>query len=272
MLSCDGSLPKYFHLREEVLKHWDYTFSDVLVYLTEVFGDDDDPFLVVSKLNVYRWPWIEMHLFLDGKRKSHLYVILEPLNRIGLSKTDRESPIQCRGMKGDDAMFVNIPQLVKSPEMLKFEALPVVVRLKHSNQCDCIFRESEGGFSYGDLCFKSVISSDREACVPTGLSVHSGKLVSQVVESRTKAANEISEDQGRIDWRISSPECYNMLASCNIVLGRGLLSLHFNKPLDPRLQGVKVYLRPTSFELGAMDTGLAHRTGFYDRQLLELKG
>ena len=247
-------LPKYFLLREKALEHWDYTFSDVFIHFKEIPCGDHNPLLIVSKLNVYERPWIEMHLFFDGDRKSHLYVIIEPLSGVRLGELDGDSPVDNNRVESNKAMFINIPELMKSPKMLEFVGVPAVIRLKNSNQCDCFLRESEGGFSYGDLCFNAVVMPNREACISTGLSCDGSQLPCEMIEGGPKTRNKVSHNQCSLNWRCGCSQDYDALAFFKVFFDFGRGGLFFHKPLNPRLKGAKMYLRPTGFELGVIDT------------------
>jgi hypothetical protein len=254
--------PTYVELREKGLKQWDYALSNVFVHLFEIAVSQNNPLFVIPELNVGNRIWIEMHLLLHGERKSHLYMILEPLDASGLGEVGGDAPIERSGVQGDKVMLVDVPHLVESPKMFE-SVVRMMVRLKMSYDCDCFFRESEGGFCYGNRCLGSVLVSDGEAGVPRRLSVDESKLICEMVKGGTKRTNEVSHDESRFAGGMDRVKSYDMLPLLKVVFFEERSHVLINPSPDSHVQGVKVYLRPLSLELGAFDARFTgcHRAG-----------
>lgn len=229
-------------MQEIALEHWDYALGDVLIHTSEVPEPNSNPLVVVSKLDIYHRPWIEMHVLFNGERKSHVYVVIEPIDAGGLNQFTGDAPFESNRVHRNEVMLVDVPKFVKSPKMLVF-VVRVVIRLKVSDKCDCLVGESDGGFSYGGMCFGSVLVPNGEMRIARGLSINRSQCISQVVEGGAKTANKVAHDESCFDGWVRSPEGNNVLTRLNIVLARGRLGLVFNKLLYPSLECVKVYLR-----------------------------
>jgi hypothetical protein len=250
----DG-LPSYFSLREEARKSWDYFITDKLIYAKQLIDSEDNPFLFISEVNLYREPWIEGHFVFGGKWKSHYVFIAE-----GIPGRDwnavRDGQINMNGMPSQIPVLVDVPQLIEPPEMATLVGIPVMVRLKRLHDGDCEVGDLKGAPSNPDLCVERILFADWEARFPRRLiGSERSQLPCHVIEGGSQTGDEIASDQrndgvGKIYRRSDNP-----LIPFNVVCGREMMGIRCPVFADLNIERVKVFLRPTHFTIGLYKTG-----------------
>jgi hypothetical protein len=247
-------LPDYWRLREEARKSWDYLLTDELVHVDKVGGIEFDPFFDISKRNIYCCPWLEIRIWLGRERECQYTAIVERFRMNLLRRLNtRKLNVKDTGMYREMAMFLNIPERMKTPQMGGFVRRATIVRLKLSDSGNRLFGNTFGSIGDYPLCTRSKLTDDGELNLPTREFWQSGKkgqLPCEMIKGGTEATNEVSDYERKREGRLIKNNGNNILRGLQVLLSRVSIGLRFSELVDPRIQRVQVFLRPTHFQIG----------------------
>jgi len=254
--------PPYYLLKES-RESWENTVSNELVY---VFGSRDvafDSLFRIAKDYLQGNVWIEIHLTFVGERNSHAVVMIEHLDAgdfFGRQHHDIGN-LESNSVDGNSPMLVDIAQQMKPPEEMisKARGIASTVRLKgfHDTNCLCGY-PSDVPIEPPLILFCERKIENREL---GSLGVGDAQLrerPGQLIEGRTETIQEISERERDRVRRISQLKSDSIQTILKIVFtteGVRLL-LTKKKVVQLGLQRLKMFVRPTSFEVSVGQAGL----------------
>ena len=272
----DGSLPSYFYLLEESRKSWHHFITDKFIHVVEVLAADDNPFAVASELNIYAHPWLEINVWLGGGRKSHNVfrhtALVEHINfRLQGEGESRQIDIPDGGIERNMSVLVDIPQLVKSPQIGALIGVPTIVRLQRFDDDHRGIRNAVSLPSNPHLSINRVLAKHGKGNLAArGLPTHRGKLERKIVQRRPQTANEFSGNDGAIKGRFAfGSDCDNVFSTFGVILGRKHIGLFFREFGNFDIERIEVRLRP--FQLSLDVRNLGHR-GMLGRSKRDVKG
>jgi len=247
-----------FRLREEARKGWQDRVSNELVHLEQLVESEVIPLFLrmPSESDIGRSRvWIEMHLFLEGQRKSHYLAIFEFFNvdlnlLFGLQPNE---PVAGNSMRHDVPMLVDVPKIMQAPEMGGFVSVSVLVRLKCLHNGDCRIGNSISGFSNSDLCVNRILFANREANIAAwGLTAQEGQLPSEMVKATPKRSDKVCRDQcnGENALIVRQLKPDNVPAVCRIFFGGHPISISFPESVDFCCERAQMFLRPSQLHFG----------------------
>ncbi len=153
----------------------------------------------------------------------------------------------------DDAVLVDIPQLVKPTDGLR--RVPSLVRLQRLQDCSCILseeRKSPVGFE------APTISGDRERDLPSDAWLPefidrvraAGQKPRGVIKGRASVVDEISDDQTEVPWEGISldTEAHDVASGLIIELRNDTKKLRFRDGVTLPIEGFQLFECPS--ELG----------------------
>ena len=246
-----SALPEYFKALEELHEVGEHSIANKLVYVDKLSDSNDDPFGLVSKINVDLDRWIEFHVRLGGYRKPY-YVGAIRLARDGRHVGWKPNGhLSTRCIDWDTPVLVNIPEPMQLPQFRGLVGVPVVVWLKKANDLSGVFMDTDKGVFEKSPPFSIVDWNDGEASpVISGSPFGERERTSQVIQRRSEAGQGVARDQTKFDVDGRRVEVYDVLSSFKIVLCPHSMSLALQKLPDRSVQSVQVFLRPTQLQCG----------------------
>ena len=184
---------------KESLEAWGHAISNKFIYFCEAPESEfkGRPRFVDWK-SEYKLGHgrLDIEIVLDRPINNHFHAIVE---------IARGEPIQTiwAGLEGsmgavdrDRDVLVDIGKFVKSPEWVRAEAVPSIVRLKRLNDLDCLTGEIPGDTPEPLLTPLLPVMVDRKGGVSgRGGLVQQGELPRKVVQAGTKTIGKLSDKQ-----------------------------------------------------------------------------
>jgi hypothetical protein len=241
--------PDYLLLKES-RKSWENVISDVVVYSLDPLEVAFDSFVKVTKDYLVGDAWMEFHLTFEGQGHTHFAGILESNVRRNIFG---KFEIYHGAVGGDSSMLVEIAHGIKSPKKVFPDSVPIssVVRLKRFDNENCIC-------GYSGSVLQEPISSfmplDRELSSFGVGSSNVGQRPDQLIQRRSQTIEQISNDQrDDIGSLLEFDENIEPLIF-NILLSDKGVGLGFVENIKFMPKSIKVYFRPSSFEIGVSQT------------------
>jgi len=250
-ISVPKSLPDYFTTLEEVLQSGENFCADKIVYLEKFTDWNDDPFRLVSKVNVDLDRWIEFNVWLCGEREPHYTGVIRPAGNGRHIGWKSYRHLGTRPMYGNPAMLVDVPEPMQLPQFSQMVSIPVSVWLKETDdRFRAIGNTKERLIEKSSpLCVTD--RDDRKAgLVVSGTTRSERESTSDMVQSRSHATYCVASSQSNLDANGCGLKVNDVLASFKIILGPSSIRLALQKFTNLRIKRVQVTLRPTEFEAG----------------------
>lgn len=254
--------PPYYLLKES-RESWEYTVSNEFVY---VFGSRDvtfDSLFGIAKDYLQGNVWIEIHLTFVGERNSHAVVMIEHLHAGDFFRSQHHDigDLESNSVDRNSAMFVDIAQQIKPPQEMASEArgIPSTVRLKrfHNANCVCGYSVNIPVESSPEICAQREIENGELGALGVG-EAQLGQRPRQLIKGRTETVQKITERERNRVWRISQlkPDSIQGIFKILFTTEGVRLPLTKDKIIDLGLQRLKMFVRPTSFEISVGQAGL----------------
>jgi hypothetical protein len=257
----------YEDLREESHKSWQHSVSDEIVYLPEaVFGLNKGIGISdrIAPAEIYRNgdAWVELQFVLVGERGAHYVAIIESLNSdvlpCSFGKVNQDFPSVGR----NPPVLVEVTHSVEPPQGMSFVGCPSVIRLKRFDLSDGIVRDIlDLGCPPLDVPVGlRQMREDRELSAVSGefrnLERQVRQTPDQLIQGGSHTVERIADDQTRGVRDIVMPEAKDVPLSFQIIITLKGIWLSFrDEPLKFNIEGVKMYLRPTKFQIGIEESG-----------------
>lgn len=243
-----------YRLLKESRESWEHIVSDKLVYFIDSAPINFNSFQGVAKRYADADSWIEFHLVLHAEREIHYAIIVESYqvawNRVGQFKVNNGT------MNGNSPMLVDIAQFVEFPQQIGLNAysVPSVIRLKRIDDCDCRrWHISEVLLKPTGSTFIPFVKDGELSSIGVRPLAVSSQCPNQLVETRTKAEENVSCDYRQVDGGVDQLNFDLILASFNVVLTPegARLRLQEFRPLS--IKSIKMFLRPSGFQIGVSE-------------------
>ena len=241
--------PSYRLLRE-AQESWQYALSDECVYRFQPSEVALDTFVGVAKDYIDGTCWIEAHFTFEMHGNcDHARVIIEVDKRNGCLRDIGKSDVGDVLVGRNAPMLVDIAQKIQSPQEMTTNSSSIlsVIRLKRFDNglCSC-------GYSVGVSVESILVGSieDGKLCASgisnTGVSQSPDKLVKR----GSNTVQEIPSNQSEHIGNVFDIKPQDVPLICNIVFTGKSYRLIFPKFTEPFPKIVKVFLRPSGFQVG----------------------
>ncbi len=257
----------YEDLREESHKSWQHSVSDEIVYLPEAVPVLDERIGIgdrIAPAEIYRNgdAWVELQFILVGERGAYYVAIIESLNRDVLPCGFRKVNQNFSPVGRNPPVLVEVTHSVEPPQRMSFVGCPSVIRLKRFDLSDGIVRDIldlsrpplDVPVGFGQL------REDRELGAVSrefrNLERQVRQTPDQLIQGGSHTVERIAHDQTRGVRDIVMLEAKDVPLSFQIIVTLKSIRLSFrDEPLKFNIEGVKMHLRPTKFQIGIEESG-----------------
>ena len=252
----------YAILREEAHKSWQHSVSDEIVYLPEAISVLDESVGIgdgITPAEIYRDgnAWVELQFILVGERGAHYVAIIEALDRNELPRSFGKVNQDFASVGRNPPVLVEVTHSVEPPQRMSFVGCPSVIRLKRFDLSDSIVRD-----------ILDLSSPPLDVLVGFGQPREDGELSTvggefwnlerqvrqtpnQLIQGGSHTVKSVANDQTRRVRDIVMLEPKDVPLSFKIIVTLKGIWLSFrDEPLKFNIESVKMYLRPTEFQIG----------------------
>lgn len=259
----------YITLREEAQKSWQHSLSDEIVYFPESLSilNQDQALGVDGRIalpEIYRNgdAWIELQFVLVNDRNANYVALVERFNGDKFSNALGKVSEDFASVSGNPPVLVEITHSVEPPERMRFVGFPSVVRLKRFDLRNGLVGDiphlAVPPFNISTRFGKVV--EDRELSSVRGeignLDRQTRETENELIQGGSHTVQRISDDQrGRIG-NVMMLEAKDVSLICKIIVTVKSIRLSFvDELLKFNVESLKVYLRPTNFQIGIDHSG-----------------
>lgn len=242
-------------LREEASKFRDYVLCDEIVHRAELGCSDHKPSHVLPQHYLLFDDWARIHwTYLDARegRDAHYYAILEPIDN-GLCSISRRDP-NIPAVHRDGSVFVDVPQLIQSPKVVREIGVGSVLRLKRVKyRCHCGWKESQlrgvclSRFTDGEYDLSGVF-----IVLGNGRRIKVNQVPGEVIKGGPEAAYKVPGDQRDALRNADRLNDESVHLPLRIVVFGDRVRTSINEFNDPLLKSLKVEFCPSGFSVDVL--------------------
>jgi len=254
VLRSKSQLPACFALREEAREGWNHCVSDKLVHLHKIADAEVIPGGLISESHINPRVWIEANFIFQGQRDFYYKAIFELLcpDIGGVVKRDMEHPLSGDSVRREMPVFIDVAQIVDSPEVGGFVGIPVLIRLKRFDKHDGCIGHSVGGLSDSDLSINRISLANGEANLPRGhVSAQVRELPCEMIQRGTQVVNKIRSDESAREntfvLREVRPD--EIPLTLQVFFSGNVIGVRFLENRNLRCESVEVFLRPLKLQI-----------------------
>jgi hypothetical protein len=252
----------YASLREEAHKSWEHSFGDECVYLPEaVFGLNKSIRIGdrIAPAEIYRYgnAWVELQFVLVGERGAYYVAVIESLDGDVLPRSFGKVNQDFAPVGRNPPVLVEVTHSIQPPQRMRFVGLPSVIRLKRFDLCDSLI----GDISHLALPPLNVSGSFRQVVEDGELSGAGREFRNrdrqvrqtphQLIQRGSHAVQRVPHNQTRRVGNIVMLEAKDVPLIFKIIVTLKGIRLSFRDELRKfNVESVKMYLRPTEFQIG----------------------
>jgi hypothetical protein len=240
-----------YGMLKEAEKTWQHFVSDKLVYLLQSDKIALDSLMGIAKDYIEGNAWIEAHVTFEvNGRTNHACVIVvsakgdEFLRKVGKPKAGDVL------IDRNPSVFINVAERVEPPQEIVFDGefgIRSDVWLKRLNDFDCFC-----GYSPREVFDLGIIGGveNRELRTPGVVLGDVCKTPDKLIQRRPDAIQEIANDEGKLLGDVLNFDTNNVPLSFKIILTGKTYRIGFHKSSDAFPQVLKVFFRPSGFQIG----------------------
>jgi hypothetical protein len=239
-----------YELLKESRESWNHAVSDELVNFRNTIQVSRNVLGKVPKDYVKGNIWIEAHLTFHIQRDAYHLLALIEFEKSGAALREiRKLKNELGAMDRNPSMLVDVAQTVETPEQMGLR-LRSIVRLKAFDElcCTCWNPRSVTGKASSRL---GVVPIKNRKLGSIGIRRGEfSELPDGLVESRTEAIEQVSQDQRKIVRCVLDLNPNLIPETLHIFLTNEGIGFGFQESVQLTPESVKVYLRPCGLQIG----------------------
>jgi hypothetical protein len=241
-------------LLEESREPWQYAVTDEFVYVSETTDRLGDAGNIPSKIYLEGHTWMEIQFTLEGDGSAYYVLFVRRLRkneREVLPREIGEIDHRLTSVRRNPPVLIEVTQLVKPPQRMRFIGFPSMIWLKRINHTDSFLGNTDNtSFERVPLGFEQDWTINNGKRNPLGNPAEACQGPHQLVQAGAHIVDGVSGNQANGKRNIQQLEAQYMPAIFKVILSAKGIGVRVYEFCDFRIKELKVALRPSKFRFG----------------------
>ena len=248
----------YVELREEARKSWEHGVSNEIVYVPDSVEVLGEPGSAPSEIYLKEKSWVHIQFALLNDRNAHYEAIVERLQGLSDVFTGvREVNLGLAPVGGNSPVLVEVTHDIQPPKRMRFVGCPSMIWLKRSNLIDGFNGSDASSLLRKPIPALAVVKfkdGELRSLESKGLSGPVCQAPNELVQTGTHVIESVPNCKGNGIGNIQQLNPQDVPLIFKIILTRKSAGFRLVQPVikgcNQHLQSIKMFLRPTQFQVG----------------------